>query len=167
MEVIRGWGMQSGKNLVRLFHVPGSSPCPSWVLAGFLGEPLRAQIPSTLISYWGGGVSLIVPPSGARQGRCSPMPKLSLLSLFIFCWRQETLVCLFVFIFPLSQVPSRFRLLKFKSLFFFFSVFMVWPRSDPLNREWSWDNRTYWWKEKRTSVNISKYYPGLFVLCRH
>lgn len=57
--------------------------------------------------------------------------------------------------FPLAQVPSRF-LLKFKSLFFLLS----W--SDPLNREWSWDNRedTLVVGEKNISSSITL--PYLF-----
>lgn len=114
------------------------------------------------------GIFLIVPPSKAR-GQVSPIPKLpSLLSFFILSWRQETLVWLFVFLFPLTQLPSRFSLLTFKSLFFFFFLFSGSDQGlTPLNREWSWDNRTYWWKEKRASLHLSEYYPGLFVLCRH
>lgn len=98
-------------------------------------------------------------------GRYSLMPKLSPFPfLFYLFWKARNSGLPLCVCFPQAQVPLRFRLWKLKSLF---SAFMVWPWSDLLNREWSWNYRTYWWWEKRTSVNLSKYYPGLFVLCWH
>lgn len=134
-----------------LFLFPGSCHLVGWSTEH---RPLALRFPRRVL--------LIAPPYG--WGQVLPVPKSSPISpsSFFWPWKQEILVYRFVFIF-LWLVLSRFRLLKLKSLFFCFHGVTM---PDPLNREWSWENKTYWWWEKRIAVNLS-YYPGSFVLCRH
>lgn len=156
-------GVLYGRKSGRLLH-------HAWILFPLLGLLARfcgllgwtAQSPDFPHSD-SSSVSVDSAPSwGLGTGTPQCPSSFSFPSYVFSFWRQELpdrLLC-----FPLAWVPSRFSLLKLRSLF---NAFLVEPWFDPLHRERPWDRRTYWWCRKRTSVNLSKYYPGLFVLCRH
>ena len=155
------WGVEffMGGSLEDCFTLPGSY-FPSWVFlpdSCWLGR--TAQSTDFQHSDSSRVFLLIAAPCG-NGGQVHPMPKLFQLSFVCFLSlkaRTPWSAC-----FPLAWVLSRFNLLKLKSLF---NGFMVEPWSDPLSRERPWDRRTDWWCRKRTSVDLSEYYPGLFVLC--
>lgn len=101
LEAVRGRGLQSPGILMDPSHFP------SRVLAGFLGEPLRAQIPLSTPNFQLGS-PLIVPPSGAGEQVCSPVPKL-LYFFFLSCLEGRkpcsVSLCLFSFGPSLCEVP--------------------------------------------------------------